>query len=208
MSFSITYSADYSDLDISSYLTDEWLATFGDANHTNGNVTPSNSGGFYGGADQFSGTQYALVSPDNQISAFLAEGNLTYEFNSHILYGSLDSLTFGDGLVGGDTSEYVIQEPQVTFNGLDLSSTLNEGSAGVVHQSVYGLMTGTVDPLIDALEGIFSGLNASSAFDVAFQDLDLDGDLTITEAEITAYGSAATAATVGVAEVTDELLAA
>ncbi|ATA21619.1 heme acquisition protein HasA [Gibbsiella quercinecans] len=205
MSFSITYSADYSDLDISSYLTDEWLATFGDANHTNGNVTPSNSGGFYGGADQFSGTQYALVSPDNQISAFLAEGQLSYNFTNHVLSGSLDSLTFGDGLAGGSTSEFVVQEPQVTFNGLNLSST---GSDGVVHQSIYGLMTGTVDPLIDALEGIFSGLNASSAFDVAFQDLDLDGDLTITEAEITAYGSAATAATVGVAEVTDELLAA
>lgn len=205
MSFSITYSADYSDLDISSYLTDEWLATFGDANHTNGNVTPSNSGGFYGGADQFSGTQYALVSPDNQISAFLAEGQLSYNFTNHVLSGSLDSLTFGDGLAGGSTSEFVVQEPQVTFNGLNLSST---GSDGVVHQSIYGLMTGTVDPLIDALEGIFSGLNASSAFDVAFQDLDLDGDLTITEAEITAYGSATTAATVGVAEVTDELLAA
>lgn len=205
MSFSITYSADYSDLDISSYLTDEWLATFGDANHTNGNVTPSNSGGFYGGADQFSGTQYALVSPNNQISTFLAEGQLSYNFTNHVLSGSLDSLTFGDGLAGGSTSEFVVQEPQVTFNGLDLSST---GSDGVVHQSIYGLMTGTVDPLIDALEGIFSGLNASSAFDVAFQDLDLDGDLTITEAEITAYGSAATAATVGVAEVTDELLAA
>ena len=218
MSFTIEYNtSDFADYGISSYL-DEWLSEFGDANHTNGNVSPANSGGFYGGTPT-SGTQYALASPSNQISAFLAEGDLNYRMDTHVLSGSLDALQFGDGLTGGDDSgPFSISEANASFNGLGFAS---EGSDGVVHQAVYGLMTGRVDPAEQALASIFDSLlgtndsysNQNSVFHTAtFGALDGNSDGTVTEAEITAYaaGSAAAEAvtTVGIADAPAELLVA
>ncbi|UYA59750.1 Hemophore HasA [Pectobacterium sp. F1-1] len=195
MSLSIQYDTEFSSYSISQYLT-EWSSLFGDANHTNGNVTDSNSGGFYGGTSWNNGTQYSLVSPNNATSAFVAEGNLTYQFSNHVLYGQLDSLTFGDGLSGGTSTEYAIQEPQVTFSGLDLSSIVDSGREGVVHQVVYGLMSGQVQPLLDALTNAGIDINASLdslSFATATSDAALSADTVVD--------------VVGVAETTDLLAA-
>lgn len=217
MSFSIGYdTTSFANYGVSSYL-DDWLANFGDANHTSGNVDDSNSGGFYGGT-QLSGTQYALSSPTNQTSAFIAGGSLTYDMSTHILSGSLDSLDFGDVLSGGDTGAYSLQDSQASFNGLGFAS---EGSDGVVHQAIYGLMTGRVDPAEQALASIFDSLlgttdsysNQNSVFHTAtFGALDGNSDGTVTEAEITAYAAGSAAAdavtTVGIADAPAELLVA
>ncbi|MEC5344548.1 heme acquisition protein HasA [Brenneria populi] len=212
MSFSITYdvnNTEVSSYSISEYL-DAWSAEFGDVNHTVGNVTENNTGGFYGGTTT-SGTQYAITSTNNDYSALIAEGDLTYTlFNdpAHTLYGTLDSVSLGDGLQGGGSTgtEYYLDAPQVSFDGLDITSDISEGQSGAVHQIVYGLMSGDVTPLNDALSSIFDNLDASSAFDASFAALDGDSDGTITEAEITAYADAVT--TTGVADTSAELLAA
>lgn len=167
MAFSVNYDSSFGSYSIHDYLG-QWASTFGDVNHTNGNVTDANSGGFYGGS--LSGSQYAISSTANQVTAFVAGGNLTYtlfEEPAHTLYGQLDSLSFGDGLSGGDTSPYSIQVPDVSFGGLDLSSLRGEGHDGVVHQVVYGLMSGDTGVLETALNGILDdyGLSVNSTFD-------------------------------------------
>lgn len=75
MAFSVNYDSSFGGYSIHDYLG-QWASTFGDVNHTNGNVTDANSGGFYGGS--LSGSQYAISSTANQVTAFVAGGNLTY----------------------------------------------------------------------------------------------------------------------------------
>ena len=167
MAFSVNYDSSVGSYSIHDYLT-EWSATFGDVNHTNGNVDDSNTGGFYGGS--LSGSQYAITSTANNITSFVAEGNLTYTLfadPAHTLYGTVDSLSFGDGLQGGSSSPYNIQALDVSFSGLDLSSAQAEGHAGVVHEVVYGLMSGDTSALETALNGILDQYNLSidSTFD-------------------------------------------
>jgi len=209
MSFSINYNSDVSSDTISAYLA-SFASAFGDVDHTNGNVDDNNSGGFYGGGF-FDGTQYGITSTANDISAVLAEGDLNYTFftsPAHTLYGDLDTVTLGDSLLGGSDTAYSIDEVGASFDGLDLSSASSEGHSGTVHQVIYGLMEGDVDPLEAALADIFDGIlsvtdsqsNAASIFNTAtFAGLDDNSDGTITEAEITAYASASVA-TVGVHE--------
>jgi heme acquisition protein HasA len=167
MAFSVNYDSYFGSYSIHDYLT-EWSATFGDVNHTNGNVDSSNTGGFYGGS--LSGSQYAITSTANNITSFVAEGNLTYTLfadPAHTLYGTVDSLSFGDGLQGGSSSPYNIQALDVSFSGLDLSSAQAEGHDGVVHEVVYGLMSGDTSALETALNGILDQYNLSidSTFD-------------------------------------------
>ncbi|MFP9229661.1 heme acquisition protein HasA [Pectobacterium cacticida] len=214
MSFSITYSPAFIDANISNYLT-TWSGQFGDVNHTLGNVNNNNTGGFYGGETFIDGTQYAITSTANNVSALIAEGDLTYTLfaePAHTLYGSLDSLTFGNGLKGGTATgtEYSLTDTQVAFSGLDITSGTSEGQSGEVHQVVYGLMGGTVQSLLDSLESIFSNLNApNNAFDASFSALDANSDGIITEAEIASYTApAASVDVVGVADTTVDLLAA
>jgi heme acquisition protein HasA len=167
MAFSVNYDSSFGGYSIHDYLG-QWASTFGDINHTNGNVTDSNSGGFYGGS--LSGSQYAVTSTANNVTSFVAGGNLTYTlFNApaHTLYGQLDSLSFGDGLNGGGSTPYNIQVPDVSFGGLNLSSLQAQGHDGVVHQVVYGLMSGDTGALETALNGILDdyGLSVNSTFD-------------------------------------------
>ncbi|MGP2763450.1 heme acquisition protein HasA [Serratia marcescens] len=168
MAFSVNYDSSFGGYSIHDYLG-QWASTFGDINHTNGNVVEgSNSGGFYGGS--LSGSQYAVTSTANNITSFVAGGNLTYTlFNApaHTLYGQLDSLSFGDGLNGGGSTPYNIQVPDVSFGGLNLSSLQAQGHDGVVHQVVYGLMSGDTGALETALNGILDdyGLSVNSTFD-------------------------------------------
>ena len=211
MSFSINYNSNVSSDTISAYLA-SFASAFGDVGHTNGNVDDNNSGGFYGGGF-FDGTQYGITSTANETSAVLAEGDLNYTFftsPAHTLYGDLDTVTLGDSLQGGSLfgTAYSIADVGASFDGLDLSSASSEGHSGTVHQVIYGLMEGDVDPLEAALADIFDGIlsvtdslsNAASIFNTAtFAGLDDNSDGTITEAEITAYASASVA-TVGVHE--------
>lgn len=147
MAFSITYDASVVDgsTSIADYLA-SWASLFGDSNHTSGNVGSNNTGGFWGETSaQYGGTQYALTSTANGVTAFIAEGDVVYNFSSHTLSGTVDSLEFGDDLALNSSTGYSLQSLEVTFNGLaDIVTD--------VHSVVYGLMRGSVDALISALE--------------------------------------------------------
>lgn len=158
MSLSITYSTTYSNWSISDYLAD-WTGYFGDADHRVGEVEDGvNTGGFYPGS--LSGTQYALTSP-NSDAGFIAEGDLAYTlFNSpaHTLYGELDSVSLGTDLVSsGSGFDFAPGGWEVSFSGLDLSTDVNDlttSDRGIVHDVIYGLMSGDAT----ALEGVLNDL--------------------------------------------------
>ncbi|ASY76661.1 heme acquisition protein HasA [Pectobacterium polaris] len=191
MSFAITYDAYYANYSIASYLT-EWSAAFGDVNHTAGNtqVGGNNTGGFYGGDTFIDGTQYAITSAQNDFSALIAGGDLNYSLftpPAHTLYGDLDTLSFGNVLQGGTTAgtTYSLVEPEVTFSGLDLSTdvaNLTVSDRGVVHDVIYGLMGGQVQPLLDALANAGIDINASLdslSFATATADAALSADTVV-----------------------------
>lgn len=168
MNFYIQYDSALGDYSISDYLS-EWSANFGDVNHTRGTVTSDNTGKFYGG-DRLSGTEYGIVSKANNETAFIAEGELTYTlFNdpAHTLYGQLDSLSFGNVLHGGGTTPFSLEEVDVSFHGLDLSSIREDAHDGVVHQVIYGLMSGDTQALETALDNILDdySLSVDATFD-------------------------------------------
>ena len=218
MSFSINYDPTAPSQSIWDSL-EAFADVFGDVNHTNGNVDPSNSGGFYGGGP-FNGTQYA-INGVNPVSAILAEGDLTYSFMTtpaHTLYGDLDTITLGDGLTrDGASGPYSITDPVLTFNGLGLSTDVNDltiTDRGIVHDVIYGLMSGDATELGKAVAGLFDGLlnvtdswgDSTSVFNKAtLSDLDGNNDGVVTEVEIIEY---AAANLVGIPEFDDYLLAA
>ncbi len=184
MSLSITYSTTYSSWTISDYLAD-WAGYFGDANHRVGEVEDGvNTGGFYPGT--LSGTQYALTSP-NSDAGFVAEGNLTYSLFSapaHTLYGSLDTVSLGADVTRDASGFDFSGGAEASFSGLGLSSLLSEGHAGIVHQVVYGLMSGDASALQGALDGLLDdyGVDTGDTFDVVAAAL-AAGPLSLAPAE-------------------------
>lgn len=196
MSLSITYSTTYSGWTISDYLAD-WTGYFGDANHREGEVEDGvNTGGFYPGS--LSGTQYALTSP-NSDAGFIAEGDLNYTLfanPAHTLYGELDSVSLGTDLVStGSGFEFASGGWEVTFSGLDLYSAQSEGHVGIVHQLVYGLMSGDASVLEATLNDLLGdyGVSTDDTFDVVAAALTA-GPLSTGSAEL-----------IGVPELVDDL---
>lgn len=168
MSLSITYDTTYSSWTISDYLAD-WAGYFGDANHRDGEVEDGvNTGGFYPGS--LSGTQYALSSP-NSDAGFIAGGSLSYSLFSppaHTVYGSLDSISLGTDVDENASGFFFAPgDEEVSFDGLGLSSLLSEGHDGVVHEIIYGLMSGDATALDTALDGLLAayGVDTDDTFD-------------------------------------------
>lgn len=185
MSLSITYDTTYASWTISDYLAD-WAGYFGDADHRVGEVENGvNTGGFYPGS--LSGTQYALSSP-NSDAGFIAGGSLTYSLFSapaHTVYGNLDSISLGTDVASGGSGFYFAPgDQEVSFNGLGLSSLLSEGHSGVVHEVIYGLMSGDATALDTVLDGILAayGVDTDDTFDVVAAAL-AAGPLSVTPAE-------------------------
>ncbi|GAA3590424.1 heme acquisition protein HasA [Gibbsiella greigii] len=187
MSFSIQYDTDFASYTIAEYL-DEWATLFGDSNHTSGNVDDNNSGGFWGETNAtYGGTQYSLTSTVNNTTAFIAEGDLVYEFSTHTLTGTVDSLDFGEDLQLSNSTGYSLQSLEVTFNGLaDIVTD--------VHDVIYGLMRGDVSYLLDSLET--AGIDTNATLET----------YAATAAALTADST--TVDVVGVADSADLLLAA
>lgn len=201
MSISVTYDAAI----FANYTVDEYLAEWATGFATAGHGT-SNTGGFNNGG--FNGSQYATHGANGSDYAFIAGSDtangLHYVFNpalpassnqNHYLYGSLDNVSLGYDLSGGNGSNFALGNDVVTFSGLDLDSVLGAGRTGnEVHQVIYGLMQGNTS----ALEGVLDSLLAS--YSVSTDN---------TFAEITAALNAASAIAVGVqAQVDDLALAA
>jgi len=199
MSISITYTTTYSGWTISDYLAD-WTGYFGDADHRTGTVEDGvNTGGFYPGS--LSGTQYALSSP-NSDAGFVAEGDLTYTlFNSpaHTLYGSLDEVSLGSKLIETSSGfEFTPGYEEVSFSGLGLFTDVNDLTTtdrGIVHDVVYGLMSGNAAALEGVLNDLFAayGVSTDDTFDVVAAALTA-GPLSTGSAEL-----------IGVPELVDDL---
>ena len=185
MSLSITYDTTYASWTIADYLAD-WAGYFGDANHRVGEVEDGvNTGGFYPGS--LSGTQYALTSP-NSDAGFIADGSLTYSLFSppaHTVYGTLNSISLGtDVITTGSGFDFSPGQEEVSFDGLGLSSLLSEGHSGIVHQVIYGLMSGDATALDSALDTILAayGVDTDDTFDVVAAAL-AAGPLSVAPAE-------------------------
>ncbi|MFP6847647.1 MAG: heme acquisition protein HasA [Pseudomonas sp.] len=185
MSLSITYDTTYASWTVADYLAD-WAGYFGDANHRIGEVEDGvNTGGFYPGS--LSGTQYALSSP-NSDAGFIAGGSLTYSLfadPAHTVYGSLDSISLGTDVAENASGFYFAPGfEEVSFDGLGLSSLLSEGHDGVVHEVIYGLMSGDATALDTALDGILAayGVDTDDTFDVVAAAL-ASGPLSVSPAE-------------------------
>lgn len=112
---------------------------------------PDNEGGFYENgspsSDLFSGDTYAF-SLDGGDFAFSATGDLAYSFvPSHVLYGTLETLTLGGGL----NSDGTVADPFITFTFDEpLVGTEAEGRENVVHDVIWGLMNGSVEGYDDS----------------------------------------------------------
>ncbi|GEM_PF-266926 len=177
MSFSVNYDAIFADTSVAQYLAD-WSAYFGDINHRPGHVIESdvmdnpnaNSGGFNG--KFLSGTEYAVGSTHTP-AAVIAEGDLAYTLFStpaHTFYGTINSLHFGNSLSKDFVSgNYSIEDTHVSFEGLGdyLHSAKTDGHVGIVHQAMYGLMSGDATVLTDALDHILAdyGVSTANTFD-------------------------------------------
>nr|WP_163502183.1 heme acquisition protein HasA [Halomonas socia] len=109
---------------------------------------PDNTGGFYtdGNPSGLSGDTYAF-SIDAGAFAFSAVGDLTYDFSSHTLHGTLEGLTLGGGL----NSDGTVDSDFITFTFNDpLVGDLADGRENVVHDVIWGLMNGSVQGADDS----------------------------------------------------------
>jgi len=163
MSLTVTYDVSLADVKVSTYLSD-WAAGFFTAGHGY-----SNTGGFNTGT--FSGSEYATHGASGSDYAFIAGSDtangLNYVFNpalpassnsNHYLWGSLDDVSLGYLLDGGNGSNYTLDSDVVTFSGLDLDAALGAGRVGnEVHQTIYGLMQGDTSALVSVLNDLLTG---------------------------------------------------
>ncbi|OLS64703.1 heme acquisition protein HasA [Pseudomonas putida] len=196
MSLSVTYDAVFANYTVDQYLS-EWATGFFTAGHGN-----SNTGGFNTGT--YDGSEYATHGANGSEYAFIAGSDtangLHYVFTpgvpansnlNHYLWGSLDEVSLGYGLGGGQGSDFTLQQDVVTFAGLDLDAALGAGRTGnEVHQTIFGLMQGNTT----ALEGVLDNLLAT--YGVSTDN---------TFADITAAINAASATAVGVQSQVDDL---
>ncbi len=117
---------------------------------------PTNPGGFFGGT-AFSGTSYAFndSSLGYSFEVEAASGStLNYDFGTHTLYGSIAQITIGAGL---DTSGNVTTPIfEFTFDAA-LTGTLAQGRTNDVHDTIWGLMNGSVTGATDSIGTISTG---------------------------------------------------
>jgi len=169
MSLTVTYDLSLADVKIDTYLSD-WAAGFFTAGHGY-----SNTGGFNTGS--FDGSQYATHGASGSDYAFIAGSDTTnglhYVFNpalpassnaNHYLWGSLDNVSLGYLLDGGNGSNYTLDSEVVTFSGLDLDAALGAGRAGnEVHQTIYGLMQGDTTALASVINDLLAAYNVDTS---------------------------------------------
>ncbi|MGO1771219.1 heme acquisition protein HasA [Halomonas sp. H2] len=106
---------------------------------------PANTGGFYEdgslSSNPFSGDTYAMALNGGDF-AFSATGDITYDFPSHTLHGTLTGLTLGGGL----NSDGTVSDDFITFDfNAPLDGDLADGRENAVHDVIWGLMNGSVE---------------------------------------------------------------
>lgn len=139
-------------IDFLDYLSDY------DANFSN-----SGWGGFNDpSAGPYSGTEYAISNSGATTSVVMgaATGNtLDYDFGNHVLAGSLDSVSFGEGLsLNTTTDSYEQTAVDIDITGLGLTGT---GANNDVHTVVYDLMLGNDDELLSQFDSGVTYISSS-----------------------------------------------
>ena len=157
MTVTIKYQSQFSNDTLTSYAK-QWATTHGDIKDTQAEGYSKDFGQFAGGS-MFNGTQYSIGSShSNASTGMIVEGNLTYTFAQHTLHGKIDSLELGENLI--DNSNGIgkqLDQLQLKMSDLDItgefdpSKTMVENHQGDMHKSIYGLMRGNADPLLEVL---------------------------------------------------------
>ncbi|CNL42744.1 heme acquisition protein HasA [Yersinia mollaretii] len=175
MSTTIQYNSEFADHSITSYLNN-WAESFGDIDQ----AATKDRGQFAGGG-MLDGTQYSIGSSHDTGMGMIVEGTLTYAFAAHAFHGQINSMQFGKDLVDNPNGVgKILDEVQVTFNGLDISGEFDTAKSVAenrdtdMQKSVHGLMKGNADPMLDILKA--KGIDV----DTKFKDLDIASQLDTT----------------------------
>ncbi len=102
----------------------------------------------------YSGTEFGFKNSDASTSVVLGStsggDDLEYEFSSHVLEGSLDSVSFGTGLSLDTVNNVHVQTTvDIEITGLNLTGT---GTGNDVHTVAYDLMQGNDDELLNQFD--------------------------------------------------------
>ncbi|CRY55471.1 MULTISPECIES: heme acquisition protein HasA [Yersinia] len=197
MTITIKYDSEFADYSISTY-THEWAEKHGDITEA---ARGSRKYGEFEGGTGFSGTKYSLPSSHVADTAMIVEGDVTYSFMpQHTFYGKMDSLELGEGLTSNPNGKY-LSEVQLKLSGLDISGEYDdnkskeENQQGEMHKSVYGLMRGNAEPMLEILKA--KGIDV----DAKLKDIDIASQFDV-------MSDAPEIATVGIADDSDALLIA
>ncbi|HDL7825481.1 TPA: heme acquisition hemophore HasA [Yersinia enterocolitica] len=155
MTVTIKYQGQFSNHTLTSY-TKQWATTHGDIKDTEAEGYSKDFGQFAGGG-MFNGTQYSIGSShSNSNTAMIVEGNATYNFAQHTLHGKIDNLELGENLVdnsngiGKQLNNVQLKLCNIDITGeFDINKTMAENHQGDMHKSIYGLMRGNADPLLE-----------------------------------------------------------
>lgn len=186
-------NSDGTGIDFLGYL-DDYVNDFVRASY--GDIDPGTVSGTV-----YSGTEYAFWEGSPSLpqttayqSVIVGAGaaDLEYDISTHVLSGSVESVSFGYGIDLPVVGDGFTQTTDIDITGLDVSGS---GSGNDVSNLVYGLMTNDVNPLLaefndgvtyigstgnDVMYG-FAGddtfvFDDGSAWDTVV-DFDTDGDL-------------------------------
>ncbi|WP_145571715.1 heme acquisition protein HasA [Yersinia bercovieri] len=189
MSVTIQYNSQFADYTINSFFS-SFAETFGDMNKA---APEEKDRGEFTGGDFKSGNQFSIGSSYDNYKAMIFEGDLNYSFiPQHTFYGQINKMQFGETL-GANTDGTVgkhLEDLQVTFNDVDISGEFDstkpvaENRDGDMHKSVYGLMRGDAEPMLEVLKA--KGIDVDTAFkDMAiatqYADTEMAADAPIIE---------------------------
>ncbi|HFP3030666.1 TPA: heme acquisition protein HasA [Yersinia enterocolitica] len=157
MTVTIKYQSQFSNDTLTSY-TKQWATDHGDIKDTQAEGYSKDFGQFAGGS-MFNGTQYSIGSSHSGAStAMIIEWDLIYTFAQHTLHGKVDSLELGKNLsinangIGKQLDQLQLKMSDLDITGeFDPSKTMVENHQGDMHKSIYGLMRGNADPLLEVL---------------------------------------------------------
>ncbi|MFT4191774.1 MAG: hypothetical protein QM617_09675 [Comamonas sp.] len=134
------------------------------------NYVQSSHGAFYGTIPDgysYGGTQWASWAGDSNesaVTALVVEGSLGYDITTHVLEGTIDTITFGTDISGDSSTGYSVSTPQVTITDLGL----------------------TGDDTTDVITDLYSGSSEALRAYLYSEDLTIigsDGDDTVVSGE-------------------------
>jgi heme acquisition protein HasA len=182
MSVTYTFNYDYAPADYTSS-SDQSLGNLLDTfDATGADVVEhdeDNTGGFFtDGSDtttSFQGDTYAGTSTataNYSYSIYAGEDNtLSYDFYTHTVYGTIESITIGSGLNEDGTVQYELLT--LDFSDDPITGTLEEGRTNDVHDIVWGLMNSSTTGATDS-----SGTESNGGLQGYLTALGIDLDAT------------------------------